>query len=54
MIELVELITAVWLVSCVFEKDAGRVISAHMVFNERLAVPVAWAWFIAGIIFILK
>lgn len=50
MFELAQFLTIIWFFSSVFEKDTGRAISSHMVFNERLGGVMLFAWLIVGII----
>jgi hypothetical protein len=50
MIELAQLLSIIWFISSVLEKDTGRAISAHMVFNEKLFAVMVYAWMIVGFI----
>ena len=54
MTEIAQLLFIVWIVSSVLEKDTGRAISSHMVFNERLGVVMLFAWSVVGMIYIFK
>jgi hypothetical protein len=50
MLTIAQALTLLLFFSWIMEKDTGRAISKHMVFNERLSLGAVWSWCIVGII----
>ena len=46
MLQAAQLLTIIFIISSVMEKDTGRVLSMHMKFNEKLMGWTAFSWVI--------